>query len=97
MNRVLKDLLHACILDFGGSWEYHLPLIEFSYNNSFQVSIGIVPFEALHRRPYRSTLYRVELGDRLMLGLDMIHEATYKVAKVKKHLKVWVGKRAMLM
>ena len=51
MNQTLEDLLRACVLDFGGSWEDHISLVEFSYNNSFQSSIGMAPFEALYERP----------------------------------------------
>lgn len=46
--QTLKDMLRACIIDFGGSWESHLPLIEFAYNNSYQASIQMTPFEALY-------------------------------------------------
>ena len=48
VNKILEDLLRACILDFGGSWEDHIYLVEFAYNNSFQASIGMTPFEALY-------------------------------------------------
>ena len=51
VNQTLEDLLRACVLDFGGSWEDHISLVEFSYNNSFQSSIGMTPFEALYGRP----------------------------------------------
>lgn len=51
VNQILEDLLRACVLDFGGIWEDHIPLVEFSYNNSFQSSIGMAPFEALYGRP----------------------------------------------
>ena len=51
VNQVLEDPLRSCILDFGGSWEDYLPLVEFSYNNSFQSTIGIGPFEVLYGRP----------------------------------------------
>lgn len=44
----LEDMLQACVIDFGGNWDEHLPLIEFAYNNSYQVSIGIAPYKALH-------------------------------------------------
>ena len=54
VNRVLEDLLRACILDFGGSWDDHLHLVEFAYNNSYQSSIGMAPFEALYGRPRNS-------------------------------------------
>ena len=51
VNRVLEDLLRFCVLDFGGTWEDHLPLVEFAYNNNYQASIGISPFEASYGRP----------------------------------------------
>ena len=51
--QILEDLLRSCLMDFGGSWEEHLPLEEFAYNNSYQASIGMAPFEALYGRPCR--------------------------------------------
>ena len=48
VNQVLEDMLRACIIDFQGSWEDHLPLVEFAYNNSYQSTIGMAPFEALY-------------------------------------------------
>ena len=49
--QVLEDMLRACVLDHKGCWEEHLPLVEFAYNNSYQASIQMVPYEALYRRP----------------------------------------------
>ncbi|GJS33291.1 putative reverse transcriptase domain-containing protein [Tanacetum coccineum] len=49
-----EDMLKACVIDFGGSWDTHLPLAEFSYNNSYHSSIRCAPFEALYGRKYRS-------------------------------------------
>ncbi|GJU98756.1 putative reverse transcriptase domain-containing protein [Tanacetum coccineum] len=46
--QTLEDMLRACVMDFGGSWDTHLPLIEFSYNNSYHKSIKCSPFEALY-------------------------------------------------
>lgn len=54
VNQTLEDFLRACVLDFGGSWEDHISLVEFSYNNSFQSTTGMTPFEALYGRPCRS-------------------------------------------
>jgi IS30 family transposase len=51
-NQILEDMLRACALNFGGSWEEHLPLAEFSYNNSYQSSIHMSPFEALYGRKF---------------------------------------------
>jgi hypothetical protein len=48
--QTLEDLLGACILEFGGNWEDHLPLIEFTYNNSYQTTVGMAPYEALYGR-----------------------------------------------
>ena len=54
--QILEDMLRACVLDFGGSWSDYLPLAEFAYNNSFQSSIGMAPYEALYGRPCRAPL-----------------------------------------
>ena len=54
--QTLEDMLRACILDLKGSWEEHLPLVEFTYNNSYQTSIHMAPYEALYERPYRSLI-----------------------------------------
>ena len=49
---MLEDMLGACVLDHKGSWEEHLPLVEFAYNNSYQASIQMAPYEALYGGPY---------------------------------------------
>ncbi|KAI3795696.1 hypothetical protein L1987_38353 [Smallanthus sonchifolius] len=48
--QTLEDMLRACVIDLGGSWDDHLPIIEFSYNDSYHTSIHAAPFEALHGR-----------------------------------------------
>ena len=65
-------MLRACILDFGGSWENHMPLVEFSYNYNFQTSIGMTPYEALYGRKGRSLIFWDDLGERKLLGLDLV-------------------------
>ncbi|GKG21189.1 putative reverse transcriptase domain-containing protein, partial [Tanacetum coccineum] len=52
--QTLEDMLRACVIDFGGSWDLHLPLAKFSYNNSYHLSIRCAPFEALYGRKCRS-------------------------------------------
>ena len=54
--QILEDMLRACVLDLKGSWEEHLPLVEFAYNNSYQASIQMAPYEALYGRPCRSPI-----------------------------------------
>ena len=60
------------MLDFQGSWVEHLPLIEFAYNNSFQSSIGMAPYEALYGRPCRSPMCWTELGEATLLGPELV-------------------------
>ena len=60
--QTLEDMLRACVLDFGKSWEPHLPLVEFSYNNSYHASIKAAPFEALYGRKCRAPLCWEEVG-----------------------------------
>ncbi|KAG8490789.1 hypothetical protein CXB51_014001 [Gossypium anomalum] len=61
--QILEDMLRCCILEFGGSWERYLPLIEFAYNNSFQSSIKMAPYEALYGRKCRTPLFWTELSE----------------------------------
>ncbi|RVW32567.1 Transposon Ty3-I Gag-Pol polyprotein [Vitis vinifera] len=70
--QVLEDLLRACILDLQGNWDDHLPLVEFAYNNSFQASIGMSPFEALYGRKCRSPICWNDVGERKLLGPELV-------------------------
>ena len=66
--QILTDMLRACAFDFKGSWDEHLPLAEFAYNNSYQASIKMAPYEALYGRPCRSPMCWAEAGETLILG-----------------------------
>ena len=57
-------------MDFKGNWVEHLPLIEFAYNNSFQSSIGMAPYEALYGRPCRSPMFWMESCEVVLIGLE---------------------------
>nr|GEZ84231.1 reverse transcriptase domain-containing protein [Tanacetum cinerariifolium] len=61
--QTLEDMLRACAIDFGKGWEKHLPLVEFSYNNSYHAGIKATPFKALYERMCRSHVYWAEFGD----------------------------------
>ena len=87
VNRVLEDILRLCIIDFRGTWEDHLPLVEFAYNNSYQATIGMAPFESLYRRPCRSPTCWWESTDKLILGPDMIRETSEKVDLIRRRMK----------
>nr|CAN77179.1 hypothetical protein VITISV_006672 [Vitis vinifera] len=85
--QVLEDLLRACILDLQGNWDDHLPLVEFAYNNSFQASIGMLPFEALYGRKCRSPICWNDVGERKLLGPELVQLIVEKVALIKERLK----------
>ncbi|KAG8503263.1 hypothetical protein CXB51_001214 [Gossypium anomalum] len=77
--RILEDMLRGCVIDFRGSWEDYLPLAEFAYNNSYQVSIRMTPYEALYRRRCGTPSCWTELGERQVLGLELRKEIEYSV------------------
>ena len=75
MNQILEDMLRSCVISSRGSWEKWLPLAEFSYNDSYQVSIKMAPFKALYGRKCRTPLNWIEPGERRCYGIDFIAEA----------------------
>ncbi|GJZ16095.1 putative reverse transcriptase domain-containing protein [Tanacetum coccineum] len=72
--QTLEDMLRACVLDFRGSWDVHLPLVEFSYNNSYHYSVRCAPFEALYGRKCRSLIMWAEVGEGQLIGPDIALE-----------------------
>src|SRR3954463_8250334 len=96
-----EDMLRTCVMDFGGRWEDHLHLVEFAYNNSYQASIGMAPYEALYGRPCRSPLCWVEAGESsvvrsrtdsttgetTMEGPELIAETTYRIAIARQRMQ----------
>ena len=72
-------MLRACVIDFKGNWDDYLPLIEFSYNNSYHSSIAMAPFEALYGRRCRSPVGWFEVGEFALLGPEVVYETTEKV------------------
>ena len=84
--QILEDMLRACVLDFQGSWVEHLPLIEFAYNNSFQSSIGMAPYEALYGRPCRSPMCWTESGEATLIGPELVQETTKKIRVIRDRL-----------
>ncbi|GJT75649.1 putative reverse transcriptase domain-containing protein [Tanacetum coccineum] len=80
-------MLRAYMIDFGNGWERHLPLIKFSYNNSYHASIKAVPFEALYGRKCRSPVCWAEVRDAQLTGLELIHETTEKIVQIKQSIQ----------
>ncbi|GJY99522.1 putative reverse transcriptase domain-containing protein [Tanacetum coccineum] len=85
--QTLEDLLRACVMDFGKGWDRHLPLVEFSYNNSYHTSIKDAPFEALYGRKCRSPICWAEVKDAQLTGSEIIHETTEKIIQIKKRIQ----------
>nr|GEW09025.1 reverse transcriptase domain-containing protein [Tanacetum cinerariifolium] len=81
--QTLEDMLCACVMDFGSGWDKHLPLAEFSYNNSYHTSIKAAPFKALYERKCRSPVCWSEVGDAQLTGPEMIRETTKMIVQIK--------------
>ena len=84
--QTLEDMLLACVIDFGGSWDTHLLLVEFSYNN-YHTSIQCAPYEALYGRKCRSPLNWLEVGDSQLTRPDIVQETTDKIKTIQERLK----------
>ncbi|GJX02433.1 putative reverse transcriptase domain-containing protein [Tanacetum coccineum] len=85
--QTLEDMLRACVIDFGGSWDTHLPLAEFSYNNSYHSSIRCAPFEALYERKCRLLVLWAEVRENRLIGPEMVQETTDNVVLIKERLR----------
>ncbi|GJR07094.1 putative reverse transcriptase domain-containing protein [Tanacetum coccineum] len=85
--QTLEDILRVCVLDFEGSWDVHLPLVEFSYNNSYHSSVRCAPFEALYGRKCRSLIMWAEVGEGQLIGPELVQETTEKISHIKDRLK----------
>ena len=84
--QILEDMLRACVMGFGGSWSKYLPLIEFSYNNSYQSTIGVAPYEMLYGRKCRSPIHWDEMGERKYLGPESVQEAAEAIEKIRARM-----------
>jgi hypothetical protein len=87
VNQIMDDMLRACVLSYGKDWEQSLPYAEFSYNNGYQASLGMSPFEALYGRKCRTLLMWSEVGERALVGPALIKEAEERVVEIREKLK----------
>ncbi|GJR42836.1 putative reverse transcriptase domain-containing protein [Tanacetum coccineum] len=84
--QTLEDMLRACAIDFESSWDRHLPLVEFSYNNSYHASIKVSLYEALYGRKCRSLVCWSEVGDSQLTSPELIRDTTENIAQIKNRL-----------
>ncbi|GJV28303.1 putative reverse transcriptase domain-containing protein [Tanacetum coccineum] len=80
-------MLRPYVIDFGKGWDRNLPLVEFSYNNSYHTSIKAAPFKALYGRKCRSPVCWAEVGDAQLTDLEIVHETTEKIIQIKKRIQ----------
>ena len=80
-------MLRGCVIEFLGSWDRYISLMEFSYNNSFQLSIGMAPYKALYGRKCRTPVCWMELNEHKMIGPDIVKDTEEKVQVIRKRLK----------
>jgi hypothetical protein len=88
VNQILEDMIRACALQYGRSWDKSLPYAEFSYNNNYQESLKMAPFEMLYGRRCRTPLFWNKTGERKVLGHDILQEAEMQVCMVRENLRV---------
>ncbi|KZV21106.1 Retrotransposon protein, Ty3-gypsy subclass [Dorcoceras hygrometricum] len=85
--QILEDLLRACVLDYADSWDTKLPLVEFAYNNSYQASIEMAPYEALYGRKYRSSIHWDDVGERTEIGPDIVEQTAEAIKRIREQMK----------
>jgi len=85
----LEDLLQTCILDHLGAWDEVLPLIEFTYNNSFHASIGMASYEALYGKRCRTPLYWYQDGEAALVGPKLLEQTIEKVRMVRNRMQAF--------
>ena len=74
-------------MDLGGAWDSHVSLIEFAYNNSYQASIQMAPFEALYGRKCRTPICWDDVGERKLLGPEIVQQTVDKVQMIRERLR----------
>jgi hypothetical protein len=82
-------MLRACALQYERSWDKSLSYVEFSYNNSYQKSLKLAPFEMLYGRRCQTPLFWNEIGERNIIGPDILQEAVKQVRMVRENM--WVA------
>ncbi|GKC73540.1 putative reverse transcriptase domain, ribonuclease H-like domain, aspartic peptidase domain protein [Tanacetum coccineum] len=86
--QTLEDMLRACVIDFEKGWVNHLPLFEFSYNNSYHASIKAAPFEALYSRKCRLPVCWAKVRQVQLTGPEIVQETTEKIIQIKQRMQV---------
>ena len=86
--QTLEDMLRSCVIEYGGSWDSHLPLIEFAYNNSYHASIKMAPYEMLYGRKCRTPTCWLEAGEKQFAGPEIVQVTADKVVVARDRLRI---------
>ena len=84
---MLEEMLRGCVLDFFGNWDSYILLMEFTYNNSYQSSIGMAPYKALYGMKCRALVCWTDLNEHKVIGPDIVKETKEKVWVIQQRLK----------
>ena len=88
INQILEDMLRACALQYSTSWDKSLPYAEFSYNNSYQKSLKMAPFEVLYGHKCRTPSFWNQTGETQVFGPDVLRDAEEQVRMIRDNLRV---------
>jgi hypothetical protein len=88
VNQILEDIFRACVMEYHGSWDKNLSWVEYSYNNSYQESLKMAPFESLYGRQCRKLLNWIEPGEKAIFCPDIVVEGEAMVCRIQENLKV---------
>jgi hypothetical protein len=87
VNQILEDMLQACVMEYPGSWDKNLPWAEFSYNNSYQESLKMAPFEALYGCRCRTPLNWIEPREKAIFGPNHVETAKATISRIQENLR----------
>jgi hypothetical protein len=93
VNQILEDMVRACALQYGRCWDKSMSYAEFSYNNSYQESLKMVPFKMLYGRRCQTSLFWNETEERKVFRLDILQEAEKQIHMVRENLHVTQSSR----
>ena len=85
---MLKDMLRRCVMEFPGSWDRYIPLMEFAYNNSYQSRIDMTPYEALYGQRCRAPVCWTYVNEHKIIGPDIVKDTKEKVQVIQQRLNV---------
>ena len=85
--QILEDMLRSCVMELKGNWDEHLPLAEFAYNNSYQFSIDMAPYEALYGKRYRTPLCWDDADEKKLLDPELMMKTADKVKVIREKIK----------